>query len=160
MHKIIVTLSPISSVVALLLGALFLRPAAAEPTVYKCIDNNGRVFFTDVQKKGCKSLDWMKSKPMTIDRAQASIEERLNDPDSARYKSLVQVHRTGAVCGRVNSKNRMGGYDGFKSFVVREVGGRPEVRIEGGTGFDQAYEDLCSETPPVGSGDGARPEGK
>lgn len=88
------------------------------------------------------------SKPMTIDRAQANIAERLTDPESARYKSLVQVHRTGAVCGRVNAKNRMGGYDGFKGFVVREVAGVPEVRFEGEPGFRQGYEDLCSEVAP------------
>jgi len=88
-------------------------------------------------------------KPMTIDRAQANIAERLTDPESARYKSLVQVRRTGAVCGRVNSKNRMGGYDGFKGFIVREEAGSPSVRFEGEPGFYQVYEDACSETAPA-----------
>lgn len=132
------------------MGAFLFRPATAEVTVYKCVDVNGRVQFSDLPHKGCKLLNLPGARPMTIDGARWAIEERLTDPESARYKSLTQVRRTGAVCGRVNSKNRMGGYDGFKYFTVVEVAGRAEVRVEGDPGFYQAFQDLCSETPPRG----------
>lgn len=146
--KNIVTRARISSVVVLMLGAFLFRPATAELTVYKCVDVNGRVQFSDLPHEGCKVLNLPGARPMTIDRAMLAIEERLTDPESARYKSLAQVRRTGAVCGRVNSRNRMGGYDGFKYFAVREVAGRAEVRIEGDAGFYQVFQDVCSETVP------------
>lgn len=91
-----------------------------------------------------------KPKPLTIARAKLVLEERMNDPESARYKSMYSVERTGAVCGRVNSKNRMGGYDGFKHVMVRANGNGIEVRVEGGPGFNQAFENYCSETAPGG----------
>lgn len=119
--------------------------AADEPMVFRCVDDMGRVEFSDVKRKGCRPLVLPKPSPLSLERARAGIEEFLTDPESTRYRSLVQVKRTGAVCGRVNSKNRMGGYDGYKYVYVREVGDRMEVRFEGEPGFNRAYLDICSE---------------
>lgn len=135
------------SLALLSLAACSVSAVAADLTVFKCVDAQGRVEFSDVARKGCKALDLPKPKPLTIARAKWSIEERLNDPESARYKSTYLVRRTGAVCGRVNSKNRMGGYDGFKGFVVSDGEAGDEVRFEGEPGFHEASRKFCSETP-------------
>lgn len=42
---------------ALAAGVLFSGTAVAQTTVYKCVDAQGRVEFTDTGKKGCKALD-------------------------------------------------------------------------------------------------------
>jgi hypothetical protein len=42
---------------ALAAGVLFSGAAEAQTTVYKCVDAQGRVEFTDTGKKGCKALD-------------------------------------------------------------------------------------------------------
>jgi hypothetical protein len=131
--------------VLLSLAACSVSAVAADLTVFKCVDAQGRVEFSDVARKGCKALDLPKPKPLTIARAKWSIEERLNDPESARYKSTFLVRRTGAVCGFVNSKNRMGGYDGFKGFVVSDGDAGDEVWIEGEPGFHEATRRFCSE---------------
>jgi hypothetical protein len=42
---------------ALLAAALLLPCLDAQATVYKCVDDHGRVEFTDTNKRGCKPLD-------------------------------------------------------------------------------------------------------
>lgn len=42
---------------ALAAGVVFSGAAHAQTTVYKCVDAQGRVEFTDTGKKGCKALD-------------------------------------------------------------------------------------------------------
>lgn len=42
---------------ALAAGMIFSGAAQAQTTVYKCVDGQGRVEFTDTNKKGCKALD-------------------------------------------------------------------------------------------------------
>lgn len=49
------------------------------------------------------------------------VRARLVDPDSAKFKNVYYKEGVG-ICGQVNSKNRMGGYVGFKSFVVEASG--------------------------------------
>lgn len=41
----------------LLAGPLAGTRAAADSIIYKCIDANGRIEFTDINKRGCKALD-------------------------------------------------------------------------------------------------------
>ena len=62
--------------------------------------------------------------------AEAELRERLVDPDSAKitwvggfYKGFVKPFVSGrhdgyVACGRVNSRNRMGGYVGAQAFLV------------------------------------------
>lgn len=54
-----------------------------------------------------------------IAKGQAAALSKLNDPDSAKFTDLRVVTADGRqiVCGRVNAKNRMGGYDGAKPFL-------------------------------------------
>ncbi len=43
------------------------------------------------------------------------VKALLIDPSSAEFKNISKFHN-GNYCGEVNSKNRMGGYVGFKPF--------------------------------------------
>jgi hypothetical protein len=54
-----------------------------------------------------------------IESAKQDVLRKLNDPDSARFSDLTAKESNGRhfVCGRVNAKNRFGGYDGFKPFL-------------------------------------------
>ncbi|WP_296946570.1 DUF4124 domain-containing protein [uncultured Massilia sp.] len=49
---------PCSAGLAALLAALAVHPGArADAVVYKCVDKQGRVEFTDIHRAGCKPLD-------------------------------------------------------------------------------------------------------
>ena len=53
------------------------------------------------------------------DRASAALKDRLTDPLSLQLREVRRSEtNNGAVCGEFNSKNRMGGYVGFKPFTV------------------------------------------
>lgn len=45
------------ALLALAAGLLLHGPAKAQTTVYKCVDGQGRIEFTDTGKPGCKVLD-------------------------------------------------------------------------------------------------------
>jgi hypothetical protein len=55
--------------------------------------------------------------------AKAVIQRKLTDPESARFDDLfkVQTGRGEAICGLVNSKNRMGGYSGSVGFIFERA---------------------------------------
>ena len=47
------------------------------------------------------------------------VLSKLKDPDSATFKDFAEVTRNSRYirCGRVNAKNSLGGYTGYKTFV-------------------------------------------
>lgn len=49
-------------------------------------------------------------------QALERVRNSLTDPASAQFKDVVVGNYY--VCGRVNAKNRMGGYTGFQRFLV------------------------------------------
>jgi hypothetical protein len=62
--------------------------------------------------------------------AEAGIRDRLNDPDSAKFKWDPETFTLGPkfpgatfACGMLNARNRFGGYDGYHWFWVEEKGG-------------------------------------
>lgn len=62
------------------------------------------------------------TKPAAIDPfadAKAAVLRKLNDPGSAQWIDLYRVQSPSGelVCGMVNAKNRMGGYNGATGFV-------------------------------------------
>lgn len=57
----------------------------------------------------------------------AALRAYLYDPESLRLKGAKYFSATGATCGEANARNRMGGYTGFRRFVVDHDG---EVFIE------------------------------
>lgn len=71
------------------------------------------VFFAILMLGGCSN---------PTQNAQDAVAYNLLDPDSAKFRE-VRTTDTGAVCGQVNGKNRMGAYVGFKDFVAVEVDG-------------------------------------
>jgi hypothetical protein len=54
--------------------------------------------------------------------AEGAIKEILIDADSAEFRKLeaknTELEGFATVCGEVNSRNRMGGYTGFKRFIA------------------------------------------
>ena len=48
--------------------------------------------------------------------AKKAVSQLLIDPDSAKFEGLTKGTEDYIVCGRVNAKNRMGGYVGFSPF--------------------------------------------
>lgn len=51
--------------------------------------------------------------------AKEAVQALLLDPDSAQFRKLMVRPANGSlvsVCGEVNAKNRMGGYNGFQRF--------------------------------------------
>lgn len=61
--------------------------------------------------------------PGEINDAKREVRRNLIDPDSAKFESVDINEKTGAVCGFVNAKNRMGGYTGRNPFVYEKDSG-------------------------------------
>ena len=53
-----------------------------------------------------------------IKQSQKIIKDILIDPESAQFTDLKYYKSSNFVCGKVNSKNRMGGYVGAKQVAV------------------------------------------
>jgi hypothetical protein len=63
----------------LLLAGLAVHEARADSVIYKCVDQNGRVEFTDINKPGCKVLDlpgYVASTPAPAPRAAPAVAMR------------------------------------------------------------------------------------
>lgn len=75
---------------------------------------------------GCSEPDW-----------RVAVEQQLVDPGSAEYRDLKEIEESRAggssVCGEVNSRNRMGGYNGFRRFFFRAGSARiePDTSVMG-----------------------------
>lgn len=78
---------------------------------------------------------WLKVYPMQ--RLEKEIAQHLVDPESAQFRNVVVSPSTGAACGEVNARNRMGGFVGFTGFTYRDgqLKFRPEER---GLGSNEA----------------------
>jgi hypothetical protein len=65
---------------------------------------------------------------VAIHKAEQRVAHNLIDPSSAQFRE-VELGKDDLVCGQVNSKNRMGGYTGFRGFMVQgdEVMFEPDV---------------------------------
>lgn len=78
---------------------------------------------------------------------KSGIKDALIDPSSAEFKNVFFVlttNRTPFACGEVNSKNRLGGYTGYKRFVT--AGLKEYTYMEGETdGFNEYWKQVCVE---------------
>ena len=78
----------------------------------------------------------------TIVAAERAVRGELKDPDAAQFKD-VRANYTeefGVVaCGRVNAKNELGGYTGFRRFVF----GDGRVILEGRDNVADAWVGAC-----------------
>lgn len=77
-----------------------------------------------------------------VQRARRVIEPTLLDPASAQFRG-VNLYDGRFLCGEVNAKNRVGGYVGFRKFLVtfdpdqvemeEEVSEIPALSVQGET---------------------------
>lgn len=78
---------------------------------------------------------------------EGAIKDVLIDSDSAKFRNVYYViagGRTSFACGEVNSKNRLGGYTGFKGFIT--AGLKEYTFLEGETAaFDEWWKQVCVE---------------
>lgn len=75
----------------------------------------GLILVLTVALNGC-------GESTNIKAAKKIIEETLSDPLSVQYRNITESEH-GLICGEVNAKNRMGGYAGFKKFLIRKTDG-------------------------------------
>lgn len=61
-----------------------------------------------------------------VESLKRGLDEHLADYPSARFRD-VKMSDDGAVCGFVNSKNRVGGYAGWAQFYAIPMAGRSAV---------------------------------
>jgi hypothetical protein len=80
-----------------------------------------------------------------IDSAEKSVREKLADPRSAKFRKVfirAQPSGTKAVCGEVNAKNHLGGYDGYQGFISAGVEKYTWLASEM-TDFQESWQQLC-----------------
>lgn len=56
-----------------------------------------------------------------IQEAKIIVSDSLTDPESAQFRKLEVIDKGNdkfVVCGEVNARNRMGGYVGYRTFIV------------------------------------------
>lgn len=51
-----------------------------------------------------------------------TVRKAMNDPESAIFNNVTYSRESGATCGYVNAKNKLGGYTGNRSFVILKTG--------------------------------------
>jgi hypothetical protein len=96
---------------ALAAGVLFSGTAEAQTTVYKCVDAQGRVEFTDTGKKGCKALDLPGYIPAPVERrgpAPAAARASNPVPAAAATPSPVNFPRVDTSQQRARDDDRRG----------------------------------------------------
>jgi hypothetical protein len=78
-----------------------------------------------------------------IEQAKKQIAQELVDPSSAQFRNVVVgSEKPLVICGEINGKNRMGGYNGFQRFEVSDTGmhqvANDDVTPNGDSEFDVA----------------------
>lgn len=76
-----------------------------------------------------------------IAEGQDRIVNRLNDPESARFRNVFISPKGRAICGEVNAKNAMGGYVGFRRFISAKD--RAGVEDDGSYFADTHWVERC-----------------
>lgn len=76
---------------------------------------------------------------------EQDVRAQLKDPESATFRNVEQ-YPTG-VCGEVNARNSMGGYVGYRGFVVGLGGGvvlePDDSDLQGTVNFISAKQRVC-----------------
>jgi len=96
---------------ALAAGVMISAAAQAQTTVYKCVDAQGRVEFTDTGKKGCKALDLPGYIPAPPERrGPAPVAARPNNalPSAAPTPSPSNFPRVDTSQQRARDDDRRG----------------------------------------------------
>lgn len=94
---------------------------------------------------GCESSEEKKAKldQQVLDFINTALKKDLIDPSSLQVRDLQ------GYCGEANSKNRLGGYVGFKKFIVLNEN---EVVFQNDSNtsskqFTRGWAEICKETP-------------
>ena len=97
---------------ALAAGVFFSGAAQAQTTVYKCVDAQGRVEFTDTGKRGCKALDLPGYIPAPVERRAPPAAARQGSaapaPAAAPTPSPSNFPRVDTSQQRVRDDDRRG----------------------------------------------------
>lgn len=73
-------------------------------------------------------------KPILEFQAEGQVKSHLSDPESAVFRDK------NGVCGQVNAKNKLGGYDGFSRYIA----GGKYVRFDDNSAeFEDAWQFNC-----------------
>lgn len=101
------------------------------------------------------SLSLTACKNQAYEKVQSAVREKLNDPESAQFRLITpsKVDPSGdTFCGEVNAKNAMGGYVGYRAFVVMDG------KVLAMAGRSMSFEDVeaALKTKPL-SGDATDP---
>lgn len=110
--------------------------------------------LTALEQRAKSQLEAKVRKERELGALQASVKEAmagyLFDPGSAQYREL-RAGRNGAICGKLNGKNRLGAYVGFKDFVVSRdkqtvyvSGSNDGINTEMDGSFAEAYLNACA----------------
>lgn len=95
--------------------------------------------------------------PGTQANLEAQVHEALAgalvDPASAQLRNVRVAELMDTICGEVNSKNRMGGYVGYRRFVYIPL--TQEILIEetdptdpaSTMSWDRSFKSLCADRP-------------
>lgn len=76
-------------------------------------------------------------------QAKGKVLALLNDPESAKFRSVSVSPGSGATCGFVSAKNAMGGYGDAARFIVNEETAR--IDSPPSPGFDYRWVELCGD---------------
>jgi hypothetical protein len=96
---------------ALAAGVIFSGAADAQTTVYKCVDAQGRVEFTDTGKRGCKALDlpgYIPAPPERRGPAPAAARPNNAAPAAAPTPSPANFPRVDTSQQRARDDDRRG----------------------------------------------------
>jgi hypothetical protein len=77
------------------------------------------------------------------DLAKSKVLALLNDPESAKFRSISVSPGSGATCGFVSAKNSMGGYGEAARFIVNSESAR--VDSPPSPGFEYRWTELCGD---------------
>lgn len=53
-----------------------------------------------------------------IEKFKETVSDQFSDPSATQFRKLTLIKGGKALCGEYNTKNRMGGYVGFRAFGV------------------------------------------
>jgi len=75
--------------------------------------------------------------------SKAILADQLKDPDSAKYRRVAVIR--GSVCGEINAKNSMGGYVGYRRFMVVDESSAID---DDSAQFEELWGTACVKNPP------------
>lgn len=75
--------------------------------------------------------------------SKAIVADQLKDPDSAKFRKVAIVRKS--VCGEINAKNSMGGYVGYRRFMVVDT---TSAIDDDSAQFEELWTTVCAKNPP------------